>query len=225
MKRRFFTLIELLVVIAIIAILASMLLPALNRARTTAKKATCTGNLKQLGQSLILYAGDSGEYFPNNGLPIDIWKAANQYEYVSFYQNPAPFLKLMKPYVPNFLVFNCPLDILRQKRTSYDWEHLDSADMRESRGISFNYLNVNGKIKNRPRKAGEAPVTGLMADQQNWTAGTSWIWNHGGAFNSLPGDVNVLFSDGRVENARVKAGYQTLDFGIRISVKDETKVR
>ena len=223
--RKKFTPIELLVVIAIIAILASMLLPALNQARNRAKRSICTGNLKQLGQSLFLYAGDAGEYFPNNGLPVDIWKAAMNYEYVSFYQNPAPFLKLMKPYIPNFLVFNCPLDILRQKKTSWDWEHLDSADMRESRGISYNYLNVNGKVLGRPRKAGEAPTTGLMADHQNWTAGTSWIWNHGGAFNTQPSDANVLFSDGRVENARLKAGYQTVDFGTRTSVTDTTKVR
>jgi prepilin-type N-terminal cleavage/methylation domain-containing protein len=72
--RRAFTLIELLVVIAIVAILASLLLPALGRARELARQATCTSNMKNCGLGIGMYASDFTDYFPGNSNTGKDWR-------------------------------------------------------------------------------------------------------------------------------------------------------
>lgn len=69
-EKRSFTLIELLVIVTIIAILAGMLLPALNKSRETAKRIQCTNILKQYGTASVMYAGSYNDFWvPGQGTP------------------------------------------------------------------------------------------------------------------------------------------------------------
>jgi prepilin-type N-terminal cleavage/methylation domain-containing protein/prepilin-type processing-associated H-X9-DG protein len=98
--KRAFTLIELLVVIAIIAILAAILFPVFAQAKEAAKKTACLSNLKQLGLSYFLYAGDNDD----NTVPQNIGRT----DVVGITVSGGYWYNIVQPYSKNYQLLLCP---------------------------------------------------------------------------------------------------------------------
>ena len=110
MMKKHFTLIELLVVIAIIAILASMLLPSLSRARETARMASCTNNLKTLGMWHAFYVDDYDGFLPMaNTSAVGGWKGGMRWpQLLSKLYSKGDLLSNLTKVKTTSNPFNCP---------------------------------------------------------------------------------------------------------------------
>jgi general secretion pathway protein G len=140
-RKRAFTLIELLVVIAILAIIAAFLFPVFARSKEAAKKSTCISNLRQIGQSMLIYMQDNDDAFPSAVDAADkyqpgIWSAFPEF------MAQIPYMPMMhealQPYIKNYQLFRCPSDSGTQVLDSHpDLAFVSSPSMFDTFGLSY----------------------------------------------------------------------------------------
>ena len=206
MRNRIFTLIELLVVIAIIAILASMLLPALANARNKAFTASCQANLKQIAMSAVMYTNDAEDRFPY--CCVHTMRSLSQSLNMMPWWRPGSnsttdvrYGGLLSAYLPDREIWNCPMS---------------------NRGIgsyaaSRQLLQSNGGCRGRKVNLVRYPAVHVMFGDgigqrglcgPNRSSDCDGRWGHGRSA-SRPADIgkyrlhgpggNLAFVDGHVE--------------------------
>lgn len=188
--RSSFTLIELMVVVSIIAILASMLLPALSKARSVARGISCVSNLKQLGTAAELYRGDNGDWYLPCTMPATITTYTKWPVHLADYANvPQKFDASNRLLLPIESVFLCP----------------------ESRKMAIDAGNILGNISDTYVSYG----FNLVGLTNNGTAGS--LTNTSGSIKSLPSPPeSTMFL---VDNGTITYPYGYFSVTINVAYK------
>ena len=169
-----FTLVELLVVIGIIALLISILMPALNKARAQARMVTCQSNMRQIGQALTAYAGQ------HKGRALPVWPWSWHPGLAQNFVWDVGYQEFLYPWIKSKDVYRCP------DRPDTAWVTRPRSDIGTEGGIAVDYAfnetgwsaspyegylcdgRPLGKIKSSSDKVWVAEASNLAPERDGW---------------------------------------------------------
>ena len=186
-RRSAFTLVELLVVIGIIALLISILMPALNQAREQSNRTVCLSNLRELAMAMTMYTGDNQGKLPILWPGSDDWTATNDV-----------LIALNEIYVKSPATFHCPSDTdpVQQQITSGDFIPNDSAR------TSYDFYSVWWEPQFGPklvRLQGPQGLSDMQAAPLAWDLNVNPAATRVDGQNHGPTGGNVVYADSHAD--------------------------